>query len=66
MKRLSPMLIVLMIGHPIIAVMIGISTISVVIAVIPYATCQLKSKKQSHYPEKEFPFVHSNHPFPVI
>jgi hypothetical protein len=27
-----------------------------------HATCQLESKKQKDYPQKEFLFIHSNHP----
>ena len=30
------------------------------------ATSQLKSQKQKHYPQKEFHFIHSDHPLDLI
>ena len=71
MKNLSPhMVTVLRIGHPIITMItaifaiISMAFVVIPIPVMPIATCQLKSKKQSHYPENKSLFIHLYRPLP--
>jgi hypothetical protein len=64
-KKLSsiPIVLMMIIGIFIIMMITTISMIIIVIMTIPYATRQLKAKKQNHYSVKEFHFAHLHHPF---
>jgi hypothetical protein len=63
MKKLFPKHLVLQCGVFVAKSTISLSTVTLVTR---YASCQLKSEKQSNYPYKEFPFVHRQRSFHVI